>query len=119
MMIVDDERKETSQPTTFGTYTQTCYQAPGFTCGRTYVHPSSPRRLIASETNSTALLELRPELAEVLELDQVPDGAEGRVDDGRLVDGGGGRNGRHCEEILWGLGVGICVRGLSVYGMAS
>lgn len=66
-----------------------------------------------------ALLELRPELAEVLELDQVPDGAEGRVDDGRLVDGGGGRNGRHCEEILWGLGVGICVRGLSVYGMAS
>jgi hypothetical protein len=49
----------------------------------------------------------------------VPDGAEGRVDDGRLVDGGGGRNGRHCEEILWGLGVGICVRGLSVYGMAS
>ena len=45
-----------------------------------------------------ALLELRPELAEVLELDQVPDGAEGRVDDGRLADGGGGGNGRHFEN---------------------
>ena len=44
-----------------------------------------------------ALLELRPELAEVLELDQVPDGAEGRVDDSGLADGGGGGNGRHCE----------------------
>ena len=50
-----------------------------------------------------ALLELRPELAEVLELDQVPDGAEGRVDDGRLADGGGGGNGRHgggCVVVL-------------------
>jgi hypothetical protein len=37
-----------------------------------------------------ALLELGPELAEVLELDQVPDGAERRVDDGGLADGGGG-----------------------------
>jgi hypothetical protein len=37
-----------------------------------------------------ALLELGPELAEVLELDQVPDGAERRVDDGRLANGGGG-----------------------------
>jgi len=44
-----------------------------------------------------ALLESRPELAEVLELDQVPDIAEGRLDDGRLADGGGsGDTGRHC-----------------------
>ena len=55
-----------------------------------------------------ALLELRPELAEVLELDQVPDGAEGRVDDGRLADGGGGGNGRHCENG----GLGLVVIGL-------
>jgi hypothetical protein len=45
-----------------------------------------------------ALLELGPELAEVLELDQVPDGAERRVDDGRLADGGGGGDGaRHYD----------------------
>jgi hypothetical protein len=37
----------------------------------------------------------------------VPDGAEGRVDDGRLADGGGGGNGRHCENVVWGLGLGI------------
>ena len=42
-----------------------------------------------------ALLELRPELAEVLELDQVPDIAEGCVDDGRLANGGGSGDGRH------------------------
>ena len=46
-----------------------------------------------------ALLELGPELAEVLELDQVPDGAEGRVDDGGLADGGGSGDGaRHDVE---------------------
>lgn len=44
-----------------------------------------------------ALLELRPELAEVLELDEVPDIAEGCVDDGRLADRGGSGDGRHCE----------------------
>lgn len=48
-----------------------------------------------------ALLKLRPELAEVLELDQVPDIAEGSVDDGRLADGGGGGNGRHDEVDNW------------------
>ena len=37
-----------------------------------------------------ALLEGGPELAEVLELDQVPDIAERRLDDGGLADGGGG-----------------------------
>ena len=46
-----------------------------------------------------ALLELGPELAEVLELDQVPDGAERRVDDSGLADGGGGGDGaRHDVE---------------------
>jgi hypothetical protein len=59
------------------------------------------------------LLELRPELAEVLELDQVPDIAEGCVDDGRLADGGGSGDGRHCEWVqlvmcgCFGLGVGF------------
>jgi len=48
-----------------------------------------------------ALLKLRPELAEVLELDQVPDIAEGSVDDGRLADGGGSGNGRHDEVDDW------------------
>lgn len=48
--------------------------------------------------DEVALLELRPELAEVLELDQVPDVAERSIDDGRLADGGGGGNGRHCED---------------------
>ena len=42
-----------------------------------------------------ALLKLRPELAEVLELDQVPDIAEGCVDDSRLANGGGSGDGRH------------------------
>lgn len=46
-----------------------------------------------------ALLELRPELAEVLELDQVPDIAEGCVDDGGLADRGGSGDGRHCELV--------------------
>lgn len=48
-----------------------------------------------------ALLKLRPELAEVLELDQVPDIAEGCVDDGRLADRGGGGDSRHCEGFNW------------------
>ncbi|KAI6758247.1 hypothetical protein HG530_010487 [Fusarium avenaceum] len=50
-------------------------------------------------------LESRVELGEVLELDQVPDVAEGGFDDGGLEDRGGGGNGRHdcgclfvCEE---------------------
>lgn len=50
--------------------------------------------LVRCALDELALLELGPELAEVLELDQVPNIAEGRLDDGRLVDGGGGGDGR-------------------------
>lgn len=46
--------------------------------------------LIRGALDELALLKLRPELAEVLELDQVPDIAEGRLDDGRLANRGGG-----------------------------
>lgn len=49
--------------------------------------------------DEVTLLKLRPELAEVLELDQVPNIAERCVDDGRLADGSGGRDGRHDGEI--------------------
>ena len=57
-----------------------------------------------SALDELALLELRPELAEVLELDQVPDIAEGCVDDGRLADRGGGGDSRHfagMQLVLW------------------
>ena len=40
-------------------------------------------------------LEGRVELGEVLELDEVPDVGEGGLDDGGLVDRGGGGDGRH------------------------
>lgn len=47
-------------------------------------------RLLGRALDPLALLELAPELAEVLQLDEVPDGGEGRGDDGRLADRGGG-----------------------------
>jgi hypothetical protein len=43
----------------------------------------------------------RPELGEVLDLDQVPDVGQRGADDGRLADGGGGGDGRH---------FGVCCR---------
>lgn len=52
----------------------------------------------AGALDHLALLELAPEGGELLQLDEVPDGAEGGLDDGRLADGGGGGNGRHCEN---------------------
>jgi len=52
--------------------------------------------LVGRALDPVALFERRPELAEVLELDEMPDVAEGRLDDGRLADGGGCRDlGRH------------------------
>jgi hypothetical protein len=45
--------------------------------------------LVRSPLDELALLDLGPELAEVLELDQVPDIAELGLDDGRLADRGG------------------------------
>jgi hypothetical protein len=56
--------------------------------------------LIGRALDEFALLKSRPELAEVLELDQVPDIAEGRLNDGRLADGGGGGDGaRHYDGL--------------------
>jgi hypothetical protein len=46
----------------------------------------------------------RPELGEVLDLDEVPDVGERGADDGRLADGGGGGDGRHFEVCLRRLG---------------
>jgi hypothetical protein len=62
--------------------------------------------LVGCAFDELALLESRPELAEVLELDQVPNIAERRLDDGRLADGGGsGNTARHyvlnVQLILW------------------
>jgi hypothetical protein len=52
--------------------------------------------LIRGSLDELALVECRPELAEVLELDQVPDIAEGRLDDSGLANGGrGGDASRH------------------------
>jgi hypothetical protein len=59
--------------------------------------------LVRRALDELALLESRPELAKVLELDQVPDVAERGLDDGGLVDeGGGGDAGRHVlsREVL-------------------
>jgi hypothetical protein len=57
--------------------------------------------LIRSTLDPVALLKRRPELAEVLKLDQVPDIAEGCLDDGRLADGGGGGDaGRHYDFVM-------------------
>lgn len=45
-----------------------------------------------------ALVEGRVEVAKVLKLDEMPDGAEGSLNDSRLDDRGGGGNARrHCE----------------------
>lgn len=55
--------------------------------------------LVGGALDPVALVKSGPELAEVLELDQVPDIAEWRLDDGRLADGGGsGDTGRHCDS---------------------
>lgn len=52
-------------------------------------------RLGACTFDSRALLKFGPKLGEVLELDEVPNGAEGGFNDGGLADGGGGWNGGH------------------------
>lgn len=55
--------------------------------------------LVGGSLDPLALLELRPELAEVLELDEMPDVGEGRLDDGRLADEGrGGDAARHGDS---------------------
>lgn len=54
--------------------------------------------LLAGALDELGAAEGGPELAEVLDLDEVPDMGERGADDGRLADGGGGRDGRHFEE---------------------
>lgn len=57
--------------------------------------------LLAGALDVLAGAEGRPELAEVLDLDEVPDVGERGADDGRLADrGGGGDGGRHCVKLF-------------------
>lgn len=59
--------------------------------------------LLAGTLDVLRRAEGRPELGEVLDLDEVPDVGERGADDGRLADGGGGGNGRHgggCVVVL-------------------
>ena len=59
--------------------------------------------LVRCALDPLALVKRGPELAEVLEFDEMPDVAEGGFDDGRLADGGGGGDacGRHCFLRWW------------------
>lgn len=59
--------------------------------------------LLAGALDVLRRAEGRPELGEVLDLDEVPDVGERGADDGRLADGGGGGDGRHgggCVVVL-------------------
>lgn len=60
--------------------------------------------LLVGALDVLAALKGGPELAEVLDLDEVPDVRERGADDGRLADGGTGGNGRHL-----GWKCGFCV----------
>jgi hypothetical protein len=60
--------------------------------------------LLAGALDVLRRAEGRPELGEVLNLDEVPDVGERGADDGRLADGGGGRDGRHGEGCVVCLG---------------
>lgn len=51
--------------------------------------------LLGGTLDVLALVKGSPELGKVLDLDEVPDVGERGTDDGRLADGGGGRDGRH------------------------
>ena len=56
--------------------------------------------LLAGALDVLRRAEGRPELGEVLDLDEVPDVGQRGLDDGRLSDGGGGGDGRHVEKCL-------------------
>jgi hypothetical protein len=73
--------------------------------------PLDDIRLLRGALDVLALLQLGPELAEVLELDQVPNVAEGRVDDGRLADEGGCGDSGHDDV---GGAIGLKVIGLRI-----
>jgi hypothetical protein len=77
-----------------------------FDSGTVLESPFDDISLVRSTLNEFTLLKRRPELAEVLKLDQVPNIAEGCLDDSRLADGGGsGDAARHdgcsCAIGLW------------------
>lgn len=67
--------------------------------------------LIRCALGPLALVEVRPELAEVLELDEVPDVAEWCLDDSRLADGRGSGNATRHDGFLGTIG---CSGGVSV-----
>lgn len=58
--------------------------------------------LLAGALDELGAAEGGPELAEVLDLDEVPDVGERGADDGRLADGSGGRDGGHLDESCLG-----------------
>jgi hypothetical protein len=60
--------------------------------------------LVGGALDELALVERRPELAEVLKLDQVPDITEGCLDDGRLADGSGGGDAARHDECICAIG---------------
>lgn len=55
--------------------------------------PLDDVRLLGGSLHPLALLQLRPPLGELGQLDQVPDIAEVGLDDGGLLDGGGSGDG--------------------------
>lgn len=56
--------------------------------------------LLAGVLDVLRRAEGRPELGEVLDLDEVPDVGERGADDGRLADGGRSGDGRHSERFV-------------------
>jgi hypothetical protein len=54
-------------------------------------------RLLRHTLHPFALLQLAPEGGEILQLDEMPDGAHGGFDNRRFGHGGGGRDSRHCD----------------------
>lgn len=65
--------------------------------------------LVGGALDELALLESRPELAEVLELDQVPNIAERRLNYGRLADRGGGGNASRHYDLSCSIDLAGCV----------
>lgn len=72
--------------------------------------PLEDVRLLADVLDDLRLGEGGPELGKVLQLDEVPDLGERRLDDNALEDGGGGGNagGRHLVVLGW-CGMGLLV----------
>ncbi len=70
-------------------------------------HPLHDIRVGGGALDRLAMLQGTPEAAEALELDQVPDRAEGRGDDGRFGDGGRGWDAGCHFRVFWCWQIGI------------